>query len=151
MGVTWRAYAVIGSKIDKSKVFHEDDVRCCEHALPDKNTKFCPECGAKAWERDWVSLPEFDDGEFLCGDHYCQAQLAGLPVVYPGPACSLPDGTPISILVAVAFAQVDEEGEMSQIKGTDLRAAKEKVKAALEPIGLWDEEAFGVWVMLSCS
>ena len=131
MGWDATAYTVVGVRMSAEKLLAGmvAKERCCDH--PEMDTKFCPECGRYMWVA--VAPEEVDD-------------VAGLPVVFDD--CSREGFA----FVGVCSDGVDARGtstvNMVPMPLESLVGAKDKVKAALEPIGLWDESQFGVWTAM---
>lgn len=151
MGVDYRAYAVIGCVVDLDKVtMKKERVRAFKHNYPDNGEiKFDPKTGRALWETK--EYPEFvfeDDGG--CTDDYSGKskviKLMGLKL-YQGT-----DGEPTVLGVGTGddtYSNGGDDKEFLPIK--DLESIKNKVKAVLEPIGMWDEDTFGLYAILYCS
>ena len=131
---TDHAVVVIGCKVDKSQVFMTKDMRVCEHQLQVEGAKFCSECGKRAWKTTTTAIEEFDD-------RGCETTLSGLLV--------FDDYSSDFILVAGESINFDDSSKdnAAMLRTNLVDVAKRRVKAALGPLGLWDDDQFGIWLM----
>jgi len=139
MSTTYHAIAIVGCKVDKSKLFTTDLVRSCEHPIPVGGVKFCPECGKRTYKKTKKPIQDYDtDKETVCGKrvfgHYYDTNF---------------------VIIAEQCVAVDNYdgplAKMLPITVTDTTTWENKLRAVLEPLGLWDDEQFGIWTMLYCS
>ncbi len=144
MRTTYHAAAVVGCRVDRSKVFILEDVRLCSHPLPSMETQrlrmdvnFCPICGKKLWSKEYKSIPQYD---------FVDETICGLRVV----SNEYNDEVYIAAEVAEIDTHLDYDGKSISPHGIDT-TVRERIKAILEPIGLWNEEEFGIWVVMWCS
>jgi DNA-directed RNA polymerase subunit RPC12/RpoP len=140
MSTTYHAAAIVGCKIDGSKIFFNKEVRACKHlipsqtpGLPPENAKFCSECGKKVWSKVSTSIPQYDEEE---------ETLCGFRVFY--------DENDDCVFVAGEYTEIPNELEALP-EMLDAGAAGDTVrrnlKATLKPLGLWDEKQFGIWLV----
>lgn len=141
MSTEYNAAAIVGCKIDKSKVFFTEEVRSCKHPIPMENAKFCPECGKNVFLKHNRAIPQYDwDEESTSGF----STICGFTVF--NYECN------DFLIVAGKFTKTDfysEEPEMLDI--STINDVLLKLKLALEPCGLWDEKQFGIHVFQWCS
>jgi hypothetical protein len=140
MSVSFSASAVIGVRVAKEKLFTRVRVPGCSHANAE-GVKFCPECGKPAWRDRSEEITGYDsDRETL---RALSAGLADLSVEIEH--CE--DNTHF-IIGHCCVSRNDRDGPgMFKLTGAEFEAIRERIKAALEARGLWDEEAFGLWVI----
>lgn len=140
MSVTYHAAAIVGCKIDKSEIFFLRKVRLCEHPLPDENlqllypkesTKFCQDCGKKLWKKEEKPIPQYDpDEEILCGLRVFSNKYDDF------------------VIVAIRFVTTDDNyPKMLASRAVD-DTMRSSLKIALQPHRLWDDRAFGIWVIM---
>jgi hypothetical protein len=148
MSVSYRALTIIGCEIDVSKLYVTTELYDEEHSCDalqvmfDRGEQpgFCPTCGEelRSSERDCLA-PEFEESED-------EPTLGGLPVV------SSSDGD------CFLAAYVQENGEdgsggVSFDAGATLDSfhMADRLRAILEPLGMWDVGSFGVYTILDVS
>jgi hypothetical protein len=107
-------------------------------------TKHCPECGKPAF----VEVVTMVDGIEIDYDEEQKCHtLNGLPLFGER------RGFPFAV-VGTTFAHSHTGGypdnhytDGMQLLPTDIEEAKKKCKVVLEPLGLWDEDNFGLWAV----
>ena len=146
MSVTVACDTVVGVMFPKERLFGEKIEKTFDHNYPE-TMKFCPETGKKLWRVD-KHAPLFPGLE--CGDD----RFAGLKLVY-GPAVHERVGDNWesdhkTFYVGKTFQTngYQDDKRVSFINEKVLTEAKAEVKAKLEPLGLWNEDNFGVWTVL---
>lgn len=140
MGAEYEAFSIIGCRVDGEKLFTETTVKTCTHTF-DASFAFCPKCGKPATETELEALFDEDEGDY-------NGRLGGLDVVVPFSDDEIPDWAYIGPIVARGSS--DGPDDRTQLPA-DLAAIKEQTRVALDPLGLWDESAFGLWTLLDCS
>lgn len=132
MSTTYHAAAILGCRIDESKIFFKKEIRTCDHPLSDNNPKFCSECGKSVFLMVDTAIDEYD---------YSDQTLSGLRVF----------GNYVSdqVIIAVDSSIVDSEEWIStRIDPDHTIGSHSYLKEVLEPLGLWDEKQFGIWCMM---
>jgi len=132
MSMTHHAAAIVGCKVDETKIFFKDSVRSCEHQLPlDHNAIFCPACGRKLWKQKDVTIPQYD---------YHDGSISGFRVIR--------DYYEDVAYIAGELTEIDNCERIPQlgINTDDCNAIRSRLKLTLEPLGLWNEKEFGIWV-----
>ncbi len=142
MGVDYSAKAVIGCRISGSDTKTTKQVRGCKHSIPTKKVKFCPECGKPAWEEEDVILPFFR--EAVHDDYKDQPKLATDFGFFQSTDNE-------HFVVGYGLIVSDRDGGIDSMTVPDLEGTKQECKEVLEPLGLWDESQFGLWVICYCS
>lgn len=133
MGADYYAKAAIGVMLPWERLHRRERVRQCEHDLLVSGAQFCAVCGKPAWAEEDVPVAGYDPDKGV---------LLGFKVY---------DGTDGEFsVVAVVGARANEDKAMAKLPD-DLPAEKARLRAALEPLGLWDEAAWGLWAVLHCS
>lgn len=133
MGASWKAITIIGCKVT-GKLTRIVSVRGCEHPLIVQNSKFCAECGKPMHVDEEQNIDDFNDSDMLgtlniCSSTDNEEMFAGIRIG--------------------SHTDRDDKPECGRID--DFDAMKKRVRSELEPLGLWDEEWFGVWTVLHCS
>lgn len=133
------AYTIIGSKIDRAELFYRKETsthEACEKAGPGP---YCSTCGKLIELVDVAMLPVegFEPEE---GWH-SQGKIGGLEIL------PVSCGDTHHFLVVDSW-NVDDGGEPVQLDVVNIDDAREKVRAVLGPLGLWDPAAFGIWTAL---
>lgn len=137
MGVDWYARAAIGCKVAKEKLWPTSRVRACSHPLPDEAMRFCPTCGKPAWENRSRPADGYDEGK---------GTFHGFPVARGT------DGAVHVVCVKGCLAEADsDDGAARRGLPGDIGEAEHDLRAMLEPLGMWDDKAFGLWSILYCS
>lgn len=149
MGASYAAYTVIGSLINESDLYrveHVDVHQGCESKGGGK--KFCPDCGRSAVETEKEITPiegfdETDDPE--------DWNLNGLSILSVGWGMEKTHFV-VATLCSVGGEEIYDEaytyGNARRLHNVDLAECQERVKTALEPVGLWDLSKFGIWTAL---
>lgn len=142
------AYAILGVKIEPQRLRADVNVVGCDHDVTKKEA-FCPTCGKEAWAIKNHPVPAFvvGDSALKNAQPECNSTFAGWRILlddqhspkfaYVGQICDVTIGGDVhSPNKAGTFTPC---GEL-----TDVR---DKLKASLEPLGFWEEGAFGLWVV----
>jgi len=150
MGVDFRATALIGVELDKSKMMKTYRERGCEHEI--SSAKYCGICGEHTWieYEDYLEVfseePETSDGDALKSNEvfsgYNLASTTDDHRVFLGVEVSAWDGI------------VTNEAKMEPIEHyTDnlVLQIRNDLKTFLEPYDLWDESKFGLWAIAHVS
>jgi hypothetical protein len=147
MGVDFRATAMIGVELDKSKMMKKYEARGCEHEISSQDAKYCAICGKEIWVEyeDYLEVfseePETSDGDALKSG---EVFSGGYQLAYTTNC----DRVLIGIKVS-APTHGGREAEMwkfsyySYIVDGIIRDLSEYLK----PYGLWDESKFGLWAI----
>ncbi len=129
-------YYVIGCEVDPSKISTKSMVRNCECSYDVKeNMSFCPKCGRKAWLPDGS---KYIDGYDISNDTFC-----GFRVLYTNDKKNTE-----KCWIADEVNRIEGDTKIFS-SALDLSFCKEKLKKVLEPVGLWDEAKFGIWIVQS--
>lgn len=124
MGVNFKAYALIGVKVDGGKLADLG----CEHDKPD-TAKYCPECGKPVVYG--VTEDNVAGYQVVYGTHEDYAYIC---------LHQIGDGT---------SSNGGDDDQRVPIP-LDITAAAMKMQNALGPLGLWDQKQFGLWSVLCC-
>lgn len=138
MSVSYSAYALIGVRVPVARFYHQVPIRSCAHEF-DSAYHYCPICGKPASQ--YARVPMLDTSH---------EALQGLHVIAPTPI----SGEPQYVYIADQYAQTDwneSAGQMPLPTGAEVLAAYAKMRAVLEPVGLWDGTQFRLWVVLNVS
>lgn len=138
MGVDYYAYAFIGQKINKHKLNKEVTVPGCNHQNP-PNANFCSTCGKRAFITDERPIVDFDE--------------MGLTVITTTDDRDIFVALPQFVVKTSSSRSMSDTGDQGHISLADnaVEISKAGLKRLLEPHGLWDEKAFGLWTTQYCS
>lgn len=137
MGVSYRAYSIIGVYFDIDLLYRNVKRKTFEHEFSE-DQKFCSETGRALWMTAKEPITEFDDYEEILGS-YKIIKTHDAKEVY----CAL-------------FYNMDSEYNEERkflIIPDDLQEQKKEMKEYLEKFGLWNDEiekTFGLHTILCC-
>lgn len=155
MGADYRAYAIIGVMLPEDGDLPRAKItgrkRAYKHNFDDDGiTEYHPKTGKKLWldektevEADYPAIT-FDEDE----------SGAGMTYLEPPKGLEYHTGTDMNprflgCIVGTGNSNGGDDTEFSEIP--DIKKIKEQIKALLEPLGIWDEKAFGLYANLYCS
>jgi hypothetical protein len=138
MGVDYYAYAFIGQKINKNKLNKEVTVPGCKHDNP-KTATFCSTCGKRAFITDERPVVDFDE--------------IGLTVINTTDDRDIFVALPQHVVKTNSSRSMSDEGDQGHITLAinAIEIAQMELQKRLEPHGLWDKQAFGLWTTQYCS
>ena len=146
MGVGYTAYVFVGMKLDENKLYRTKRARGCGHL--ETIGRFCGTCGKPMWKELRSFLPTVDcpyADTVECSLSEIRS-VAGLKLVL---GTSYGNGEYESVFVA--GAEVMRVVDNDKLPVLDLAEVRGNMRRVLEPVGLWDDDAFGVWCVLHCS
>ena len=145
MSTDYYAYAVIGLKIDPTKLYKEIKIRNCDCTLPEDNKfTFCPHCGQKVYQIENHPIDEVDDSN-------SKDTLCGYPIIYGTDRETAYVAIYHSAISTYAGTLLcDKNSYFSQFP-YNIEDKKNEMKNKLGPLGFWDEKMFGLWAVLFCS
>lgn len=134
MSTSFSSIALIGSKVDRDKLFIKEKIRGCSCDIPKQNAAafiYCPVCGKHIWRE--VETRIFDE----------EWELDGLQIV------SSTDQEEFFVGYYVAQSWASQNCQMTKILTSvvDILQCVAAVKAALSKIDAWDESKFGLWAV----
>lgn len=145
MSVSYSSYAVIGVKIDPKKLVITEKVRNCSCEVKNiEKKKFCSSCGKKVFVEEDTYIPQYDDDAHK-KDFPFYYSLCGFPLIY--------NTDNIDAFVAFICCECDDynDNPFSDLSNINIEEVKTKMREKLEPMGLWNEENFGLWAVQYCS
>lgn len=135
MGADYTAKAIIGLKIDPARLHVDHTVKAYPHDHP-STMNFDPQNGNPLWKIVKIPIDGFDEGK---------EKLFGYELVF-----GTDDDSAFVCLFMVDDTYSNGGNDEAMLKiPENLSLHKAKMKADLG--GLWDEEEFGLWTVLSCS
>lgn len=139
MGWDASAYAVIGVKAnpDDFVIREKKKKRICKHKF---DSKFCPDCGCQKYTEIVEETSLLEENERF------EEEFRGFSVIKGI------DDNDIYIGIAPGGETSSNGGPWDaflNISDDDIRETREELKKELEPLGLWNERAFGLWAVLS--
>jgi hypothetical protein len=138
MGADYHAYAAIGVLVDRTDLYQTKMVKVGNHDF-DQKTLYHPQTGKQLWE----PIPGFSDRTLMFASRF--------PVIM-GTAAYTELYEQTIVICAIAPVRADETCDrMMALDLENLPQAKNDLKEVLEPIGLWDEQKFGLHAVLVCS
>ena len=143
------ATAVVGVEIDIEKLYFDEKIESCRAngctkkkecpAKENSDFKFCPECGKKPWKLIQKPIKDWDE---------CDQKLGKFKVHFSTDQQYAVVGVLATDLVRIGYD--DKEISFAKLP-SDIEKQKQEIKEFLEPLGLWDEEKFGMWSVGCCS
>ena len=141
MGYT--AYVFVGMKLDEAKLYCTKRVRGCSHE--ETIERFCGTCGKPMWRESRYFVPAVD-----CP--YADTSECSLDEVRSVAGLKLVLGTSYVNgeyeCVFVAGTEVISVDGYDKLPVLDLSEIRGSIRKVLEPVDLWDDDAFGVWCVL---
>ncbi len=132
MSATWSATALIGVKVRGSSLYTTSVHPGCNCFAAVPGAKFCPQCGKPALRSVKQPIAEYDEGK---------KTVCGLPVV---------EAEGYWYVAALLLSTTDyRQGEFVNFTET-FDEMRHRLRAALQPLGLWQEATFGLWAVLGC-
>jgi hypothetical protein len=146
MSSTVAAYAVLGVPIDTSDLY-ERETRSVHLGCQTPHVgQFCAECGWPVDETETIETPM--EGYDREGGKNYGGMFRGLEIIKGrwGDDC---EGR---TFLAAAYAKDDTDGYderrgPGRMPQTDWFVAMNRVREVLEPVGLWNAQDFGIWVV----
>ena len=141
----YSAYAVIGCEIDLDKIPKiTKTIKAFNHNHPE-NIKFDPETGKKLWKED--TYQEFAFEPDRTDDIRTNVIDIGEFKIFRGT-----DARPIVMGFGCGKNTYSNGGDDYEVIDLpDVNELKNKLKAILEPLKMWDEECFKLHAILYCS
>lgn len=129
--MSYKAYAVLGIRLNENECCKERKEAPCSHNIP-SGSAFCPHCGVKnemktRFDPIICEESEFPENVEMHDDTSGEMRFIGYGI-------SARDGA-------------DWDGMLFK-DDTVSQQARQTLKDFLEPLGLWKEDRFGVWVIL---
>ena len=124
MSTYFHAAAIIGCAVPAESLFRTVNRSTCTHTLPD-GAVLCPVCGK----------PVHSEREAI----YINGRLGALHVV-----ASTDEQ---HFIVGPVYAWTNDTVPERAVIPDDIPALREQTRAVLEPMGLWEESAFGLWAV----
>lgn len=153
MSSSFYANAVIGIEIDIEKVLPDRLVRTCQcQRKVTKDMKFCPSCSKKAWEKEEdpiEGLENYNDEV----TRYENVTLFGIPIMCIRGYCPIDRERyktlqmfAVAVKISHGDVNYDSTPEMTSLP-KNISEMTEKLRNALGPYDLWDENKFGLWAI----
>lgn len=144
MGADFRAYAVIGLRVDEERLYGPPKkVKAFEHNHPE-DWEVDPRTGKKLWYEERPPLADYDPQgtEKILGYKVVTGTWTGR-------------GRDAYICLHFAgnrtYSNGGQKDDLDLLNLPELQQSKEKMKEALSPLGIWNEKEFGLWAVLYCS
>ena len=137
MGVDYYASAVIGCEVTGKLHVTVLKPRCSHVNAP--GAKFCAECG--------VATAPIEVKEPIPGYTDESDQIGELALVHT----TDDERTFVGVQSRAESLRRSGFGGVTKLPFVEVLGAYHRVKAVLEPLGLWDEASFGLWSVLYCS
>lgn len=137
--LSFKATAILGCRLFPGKVWKMVSRKTCEHDNPDQE-KYCPVCGKIATVTEEVApdvILAMLSGEVVKGLRIASpvgSQAIGRDEMYCGQGCSAHNVAPWAL--------------GAKFRTEDFDRVREQCRAFLDPLGLWEEEEFGVWLVV---
>ena len=143
MSATAIAYTIVGSKVNRDDFFTRKERSAHEDCAEVGPGPYCQTCGRSIHEVV-VTAPPVE--EFVPeGGHDYQGWIGGLDIK---PVSNGETDHFLAVIVCESQPAWRDDGGPQKLPIYDIVAAREKVQAVLEPLGLWEPENFGIWTAL---
>lgn len=147
MSCSFYAVAGLGVMIPHDRLCRKAQMRDCPHDAP-LTAKFCPECGERAWREEEVPIEGYlPEGN---SDNGYEPTLCGLAVYVHGGRETGSDHRAL-VTPSLVRARGESSKDAVQMANPDVESARTRLRDVLEPLGLWDGSAFGLWVLADVS
>jgi len=137
--------AIVGLLVETERLYQITTERGCDHELSD-GWKFCPECGSRAWVKRRVPLfresVELPDGTFVDTLEGFILIRAGSISIVGYSYVTTKDNPQRSMSLGQSY---DVSPVMSPVEIEEFAKLKETLKDAMEKLGLWRDENFGLF------
>lgn len=132
-----RAHACIGVLVPRSKLYHQAERRGCGHPLSREASgviaSHCVHCGAPLWLVRSEPIDGYDPEQGTLWGLHCKQVGADVCLVSP------------VVLHALVGDDCEESSVHLPLADDAVMLARKRLREALEPLGLWDRSAFGLW------
>lgn len=147
MGTDYRAYAVIGCEIILNDIPNITRIiKAFEHNYPE-DIKFDSKTGEKLWKEDTYQEFAFEPDDDRFYDKRTKMIDIGEFTIFRGTM-----GSPVVIGFGCGENTYSNGGDEHEVVGLpDVNELKNKLKAILEPVKMWNEDRFGLHAILYCS
>lgn len=161
MGADYTAYAILGVRLPDEdslpKLKQSVRKRAFEHKFEDDGeTEFHPKDGRKLWLDETVEIDtdvpvvKFDIEGYMGEDDIYEGQkLIQAPDGLEFATSTDGENLCLGVVAPTGNSNGGEESGFEPLP--DINKVKMQIKELLEPIGLWVEEDFGLYALLSCS
>lgn len=146
MGTSYCAFAVLGCEVT-GKLYRDVEIGdWCAHnpgAWVGTLAKFCPQCGKAQTKIERRPIEQFDPDDGI---------LNGLKVAFAGNRAGLANFEMRAFAGIVVETDWDSECATRMAIPIEPHALDERaaiVQQALEEIGMWDPDSFGLWAVLA--
>lgn len=160
MSSSHTVYGIIGLKVKLSKLQVEVEERICDcNVSLDTEPKYCPSCGKKFKQKRWEYIEGINENSDLKFNSY--VSLLGKYPVVDSFSDPVEDSDAFIVIEEISVYKNysydgyydddfsgDPPTEFSKLNPDALIRSKQKMKDSLTPLGLWDEEKFGLWSVL---
>lgn len=143
MGMTVSAYCIVGVPVDITDFYHQETVSVHRDCVEEGGGAYCSACGKQRGDTEVVEtlVEGFSDP-----DAPWEGTFRGVKIVR-----SRWGDDDDRTYLAVHWAQDNTDGYRKDrgpgfIAPFDWEAARQLIRAALEPLGLWREDQFGIHV-----
>lgn len=145
MSVTYAAYTIVGSRVEIKDFYNEISESVHKDCLETGTGKYCSSCGRPAAEVTTrrVAKDGFQDSRGMEEDEVNGLRMKGINNAHDE----------LEYFVLVDFHKVGGYSDNNRAcrMEVDIEECRQKVKAALDPLGLWDPTQFGIWTAQYCS
>jgi hypothetical protein len=140
MSVDYYSYVLVGVEVDPNKLWIPSRTRNCSCVVPYMDSfNYCPNCGKEVFRKDTIKKPELKEtlnDAFPFGE-----EIVGCPVIY----------STNRERAFIAYQVQEVKNGAIGIGEMDFQLCKKYMKDKLEPLGLWNENHFGIWGVSNCS
>jgi len=130
MGIDYYAYVILGLPIDEDKLVtgHTETIKAFDHNYPEYMS-YCPKTGKKLWEDKYIVENEIDLDDISEDIE------------------SVQDDDKIYAAIFLEYMNLKRDSGSILLEIPNIEEAKQKMRQYLEPLGLWNEEDFGLYLV----
>jgi len=130
MGIDYYAYVILGLPIDEDKLVtgHTETIKAFDHNYPEYMS-YCPKTGKKLWENKYIVENEIDLDDISEDIE------------------SVQDDDKIYAAIFLEYMNLKRDSGSILLEIPNIEEAKQKMRQYLEPLGLWNEEDFGLYLV----
>lgn len=160
MGADYTAYTVIGVALpavdELPRLTARRRKKAFEHNFTDDGeTEFDPKTGRPLWLDETEKYTVRDTPAVVYPDKYGEEEIEEGQILLKVPEGTSfhygTDGEPIFLGVVSRTGNSNGGNDTAFLAAQDMNALRLALRAALKPVGLWEEDDFGIYTNLYCS
>lgn len=160
MGADYRAYTVVGVSLpavdELPRLTAKRRKKAFEHDYPDDGeTEFDPKTGKPLWLDETEEYTVRGTPAVVYEDEYGETEVEEGQILLKAPEGMRfhygTDGEPVFLGVVSRTGNSNGGDDTAFLAPQDMNSLRFALRGALKPIGLWEEDDFGIYTNLYCS